>query len=115
MCRSQVFGAVDGFSRRILRLDLYNAKSATNVYYGSYLPAVTRFGIPDQLIHDQGKENILASFAQQYFVRLLCPDAVLADDAVKPSRAVRSVFNIPIERRWREVNTYFKEPVKARH
>ncbi|XP_072153189.1 uncharacterized protein [Bemisia tabaci] len=88
-----VYGIVDGFSRKVMALEVGNNKTASAVG-GCFLRAVRRFGVPERIRSDKGGENV---------------DAATLMLQIRGTRrgsfiTGRSVHNTRIERFWGEVN-----------
>ena len=65
---SFIHGAVDGFSRRILWLDVNSTNKNPRVIASHYLDTVEQLGgVPRRLRCDKGTENVVIGTLQQFF------------------------------------------------
>ena len=91
---------VDGATRAVLWLAPIADRRARTVF-PHFHGAATCFGMPDQLVTDHGKENVLMSFACNLVHNLIDP----ADRPFRPPHVVvMSILNVRIERLWGDVN-----------
>ncbi|XP_051974469.1 uncharacterized protein LOC127637440 [Xyrauchen texanus] len=89
-----IFGAIDGFSRKIFYLDVAGNNKA-KIAFGFFMDGIEKNGWPSRVRADQGVENV--DIARCMFtVRGTCRGSFIAG---------KSVHNQRVERLWRDVWT----------
>lgn len=95
MYRFVVHGAVDGWSRKIVYLDVVRDNLSATVLK-LFKGAVDQYGLPSRVRGDYGTENVLVA---EFMVHMRGANR----GSYIPGR---SVHNTRIERLWREVSLY---------
>uniref|UniRef100_A0A914WCW5 Integrase catalytic domain-containing protein n=1 Tax=Plectus sambesii TaxID=2011161 RepID=A0A914WCW5_9BILA len=104
--------AVDGKSSFIVHAAIMPRKNNIAIYELMYVPAVSKYGLWDQVIADGGREFYLVHHIQEYLTTLrIKDDGELSDRP--PYRQVTSMQNNRVERLWQEVNEMVGYPLKA--
>ena len=63
-----IHGAIDGFSRRILWLEVNSTNKNPNVIASHYLETINQIGgVPKRMRCDKGTENTIIALLQQFF------------------------------------------------
>lgn len=95
-----IHGAIDGFSRRILWIELLSSNKDPNTIVSLYLDYVRQFhGLPRKIVADCGTENLITAGCQRYLRREQTDTCAGA----KSFQYGRSVSNQRIEALWSQL------------